>query len=65
MPYLVARPKPASQLFLTPQPSNPWDSNVFYSSLPGGRAKQIVPALFSNTGGMRVKKYNPITEQIF
>jgi hypothetical protein len=23
----VARPKPASQLFLTPQPSNPWDSN--------------------------------------
>jgi hypothetical protein len=30
MPYLVARPKPASQLFLILQPSNPWDSNVFF-----------------------------------
>jgi len=30
---------------------------VFYSSLPCGRAKQIVPALFSKSCGMRVHPF--------
>jgi hypothetical protein len=37
---------------------------VFYSSPPGGRAKQIVPALFSKTGGMRVKQLFKFRDQI-
>jgi hypothetical protein len=31
MPHLVARPKPASQLSFTPQPSTLWDSNELLS----------------------------------
>src|SRR5208282_285320 len=31
MPYLVARPKPASQHFFTPQPSTLWDSSEINS----------------------------------
>ncbi len=41
-PYLVARPQSPSQLFLTPQPSTPWDGCEFEKFKPSWSDGQIV-----------------------